>query len=228
VTRNLPAHGTLTRAKHHGCDCRPCVDAALAYERRRIRRIGYGTWRPYVDADPVRVHVQALRAVGMSLPAIATAAGVKPLVLQRLLYNSPTRPRTTRIRPANAEAILSVHANLDGITRGARVPALGTRRRLQALQRDGWSMRRLGAEFGLHTDTLYRALDPKAKRVQAVTARRVQVVFDRLAGTPGGSPWARNRAARAGWAPALAWDEDTIDDPRARPRGVARPRRAVS
>jgi hypothetical protein len=43
------------------------------------------------------------------------------------------------------------------------------------------------------------------------------VLFNELQLTPGSCERARRRAKKLGWAPPLAWDEDAIDDPDARP-----------
>jgi predicted DNA-binding protein (UPF0251 family) len=50
------------------------------------------------------------------------------------------------------------------------------------------------------------------------TAARVARLYDLLSMRPGPSPIAKRRALAKGWAPPLAWDDDTIDDPRARAR----------
>ncbi|WP_205859648.1 helix-turn-helix domain-containing protein, partial [Phycicoccus flavus] len=47
--------------------------------------------------------------------------------------------------------------------------------------------------------------------------REVRDVYDRLSMTPGPSPETRGWAVKLGYAPPLAWDEDTIDDPTATP-----------
>jgi hypothetical protein len=66
----------------------------------------------------------------------------------------------------------------------------------------------------------------KSSRVHRGTAGQVARVYDELAMTPGPSTRARDAAARRGWVPPLAWDDDEIDDPQARPaRG---PRRWVT
>ena len=48
------AHGQRARYVLDLCRCRPCRDAAAAYERQRSRLVAYGTWVAYVDAGPVR------------------------------------------------------------------------------------------------------------------------------------------------------------------------------
>lgn len=47
--------------------------------------------------------------------------------------------------------------------------------------------------------------------------REVCEVYDRLSMTPGPSAHTAGWAAKRGYAPPLAWDEDSIDDPAARP-----------
>lgn len=92
-----------------------------------------------------------------------------------------------------------------------RVDALGTRRRLQALAALGWPFRVVSVELGWEP-TMAQKLT-KVDRVWADTAADVRVVYDRLSMTPGPSEQTRRRAARAGWLPPLAWDDDRLDDP---------------
>lgn len=111
--------------------------------------------------------------------------------------------------------------------KGKRQPFIdgtGTRRRLQALSRMGWSQRAIGERFGqseVAVGDWYRA-----ERVTPATAKKVagwyaelsmqvpqpRTRFDRYSV---GST--RGRARAAGWPPPLAWDDDTIDDPEATP-----------
>jgi hypothetical protein len=111
------------------------------------------------------------------------------------------------------------------LLRGHRrlLPDTGTRRRLQALIALGWTTTQLGEAIGMHRGNLFTlAARPQPGLVQAVTARKVAALYDRLCMTiPPASEYAtkaRNAATRRGWVPPLAWDDDTIDDPNARPR----------
>ena len=57
--------------------------------------------------------------------------------------------------------------------------------------------------------------------VAPATARAVEDLYDRAwQGPRRPSTASRRRAVTAGWAPPLAWDDDTIDDPAASPAGV--------
>ncbi|MBQ1164280.1 hypothetical protein KBZ21_40505, partial [Streptomyces sp. A73] len=42
-------HGSLSRHKHHGCDCQLCHSNYRDYENRRYRLRGYGTWQPLAE-----------------------------------------------------------------------------------------------------------------------------------------------------------------------------------
>ena len=42
-------------------------------------------------------------------------------------------------------------------------------------------------------------------------------LYDELWNTPGGSAQSERIAARHGWALPIEWDDDRIDDPKARP-----------
>lgn len=96
------------------------------------------------------------------------------------------------------------------------VPAVGAQRRLRALAAVGWSLPAVAAVAGVPASTLayVRGVAVRAQpRVVAAVAR----AYDRLsmASAPAGSgaSQARRHAARQGWPPPLAWDDDALDDP---------------
>ena len=60
----------------------------------------------------------------------------------------------------------------------------------------------------------------RREQVAVATAQLVRELYDELAMVTGPSQRARTLAAKHGWAPPLAWDDETIDDPAARPHGV--------
>jgi transcriptional regulator with XRE-family HTH domain len=98
-----------------------------------------------------------------------------------------------------------------------QVPAIGTHRRIQALNRWGWTRAQIGERMGVTPSAVTRLLEQQV--VFADTAARVTKVFDTLVreGRPGTSTKTRERAIRAGWGGPLDWDEGNIEDPQAVP-----------
>lgn len=107
---------------------------------------------------------------------------------------------------------------------GFLVPAAGTRRRLQALAAIGWSSREVARRLGVTPQTLRRLYGQTS--VLTSTRDRVAALYDELSMTPGSNRTTVTWAVRRGWAPPLAWDDDRIDDPAAKPahrvRGTGR------
>lgn len=94
---------------------------------------------------------------------------------------------------------------------------IGVARRLQALAAIGYSQTDLEQEANLDRGTLaFWNLDEVPRYRWPAVAR----MFSRLEMRPGNSEQARAHAAAHGWAPPLAWDEETIDDPDTQPQGV--------
>ncbi|MBS45321.1 MAG: hypothetical protein CMH83_19555 [Nocardioides sp.] len=97
------------------------------------------------------------------------------------------------------------------------VPALGTRRRTQALARLGWSTAELSREVGRTRSWLYKVL--RNDRVQVETALVVADLYERLSMTrctAASAGRTATMAAAKGWPPPLAWTN--IDDPDENPR----------
>lgn len=169
---------------------------------------------------------------GMSLSAMADQVGMAQDAITRLLRDE--RPGTRR---STFEKIRRIE--FDGLEgQRARVPLLGSQRRLRALRADGFPYTFLSVEVG------YRAKSPQLQRIMigekqrgdpmsfliARTARRVEQVYEKLAGVDPldlgiaelGVKLAKGRAAKLGYAPSGCWDPDTIDDPEAIPDWTGR------
>lgn len=156
-----------------------------------------------VDSTPVWAHVDSLIEEGWSEFRIAEAAGVLAQTLHQ---------RLDRMHTSRAAALLNVNRDQLYKTAGDfdRVPAVGARRRLQALGAIGHPLVSVVAYF-VATETL----KPETQHITAKSWRTIRDSYNRLSMTTGTRTQARNRARRAGWPPPLAWDDDTIDDPRA-------------
>jgi plasmid maintenance system antidote protein VapI len=215
------SHG-YARYKLDGCRCYICGYARAVYEERRQRAIAYGTWQPFVEAEPVRQHVRDLQACGLGLRRIAEAAGVDRKRLQALL-NGRSERRTApqaKIRPQIAAAILAVEPSFDLLGDKTVIDASGTRRRLQALVALGWSQAKLAAWLGWTPGNFTSLM--KEPRTVVATARKVRALYDELwdQAPPEAdhrekiaASRARNHATEHGWLPPQAWDDDLIDVP---------------
>lgn len=95
-----------------------------------------------------------------------------------------------------------------------KVDATGTKRRIRALMRIGWSSHDLMERMGYSnagTWLLY------ADRLNVTTVERVRALYDELWDKPGPSKWTRTWATNQGFPPPMAWDEEAIDDITATP-----------
>lgn len=182
-----------------------------AWRRDRARGI-----KRYVDPAPAREHVRMLMARGMSGGHIAASAGVSKQVVHELLRDD--RKFLTR---RSAEKILACNGAL---RRGAAaetmfVPALGVRRRIQALIAIGWTHDAMKAHSGVYTAV---TLNQSGDWATIAMHRRVAAMYEALCMTPGPSQISRQRAKKLGYAVPLAWEN--IDDPNETPDlGDSRP-----
>jgi hypothetical protein len=217
-------HGDRVTYVLDRCRCLPCCHAASVYEQARKRRNAYGRSN-YVDAGPVREHVTAVMAAGIGLKRIVAVSGVSQGVLWKLMYGKNGAAPSRRVTHATAGRLLALDPSDRALLAdGARIDSTGTRRRLQAMACLGWSTGRIAAQAGVDRQALDQAL--AGGDVTARTARAIAAVYGRLWGQQpapadrherGGITRTINRARRAGWPSPLAWDDETIDDPAARP-----------
>lgn len=217
-------HG-YTRYKLDGCRCYVCGFANSEYCADRERAIAYGTWKPFVDAEPVREHIRMLSEAGIGWKRVAALAGLSSGSLSKLLFGvkSKNRPPAARIRTANAAKVMAVRPGSDVLADGALVDAVGTVRRLQALVRRGWPQSQLAERLGMTPGNFGTMLD--YEHVTAGKARLVADLYRRLenqdpaahgVGQAGITRAVRYGTARAWPLPAM-WDDDRIDDPQAFP-----------
>jgi len=203
-------HGTEAGHEQHRRDgedpCQPCLDAKLKAARRRTKRKTQGH-RYTLPAGAAWDRVQRWRDGGASLDDIASITGLEESVTSRIINGQRTMPIYAR----TFHAIMRAPA-------GMPLTSIGATRRIQALQRLGWSVERIAIEAGVHRDTI---LDGRQPRV--FVARRVRVSIDgayrrlhmviptgETKQHRAGITRARNHAERMGWLPPLAWTD--IDD----------------
>lgn len=179
-----------------------------------------------VDSRPVAEHLKRLSAANISFPRIGELAGLAPSTV----FNAICKPR---VQARTAQKILAVP--VPSTARPHRnknlAPAIGTKRRLQALVAMGYTNQEL-ANLVDYPECQFPKLLFTKKWVSVEVAKRAEDVFNRLQLVPPAdgihARRARARAKRKGWVPPLAWDEDEIDDPNAVPHVFKQKRVSVT
>lgn len=168
--------------------------------------------RRLTGPERAQQHVQDLTTGhGVSIRAIAEAAGTSPLVISEL-----RRGICNGMKVTTEKAILKVRLEdiLNRPSPHGTVPSIGTRRRLQALLTMGWRHKDLTPLLGYDSGQTMYLKGRITKRKHEATKR----VYDRLWDKRGPADLRTMRTIeKAGYAPPLAWDDDSIDDPAAQP-----------
>lgn len=190
--------------------------ARRAFACRRRALDAKGRWgERFVDPGPARDHLlEVMGTYEISLSTAALLSGVGTSTLASVVYPDHAA-YGARLRVDTAAAVLALRVGLDRVPDVALVSSAGTRRRLEGLAALGWPLSMLDDLLGLPANTL--AQWRRRRRVTAAHARLVRAIFDDLSMQPGPSRIARRRARSAGWLPPLAWDDEDLDNPRARP-----------
>lgn len=163
----------------------------------------------YVEATDTRATLRRFLEAKVPVRAIARAGGLSDTAIGTIIDGRRTHVQRATAAKVAALTLVDVYELAAGT-----VPAVGAVRRVQALMALGWRKPDLQSA-GIPAAQLVTRSRP---RVTATTWHQVREVYDQLSMTPGPSPTARARATRRGYAPPLAWDENSIDDPRARPQ----------
>ena len=185
-------------------------------------------------AGPTLALLTDLLTQGWSLTHLAHDLRRSPRSLTTTLHAQHVDEATHRaVRALHTRLHLFAPAQIAAtqrLTPAARSPrgltdATGTRRRLQALLRLGWSVDRLAADLGRTSRRLERTLT--CQQVTVATAQRVSDVYQQLSSHPPAEDIRTRRAAAdatrewaisAGWLAPLAWD-DIDNDPDPGPPG---------
>jgi hypothetical protein len=212
-------HGTRTAYVKDRCRCTECRTANSAASKAAYRERVLGRWAPFVDAAPVRAHLEILREAGIGVERIARLAGISSSHVRELVPHARTGRRPIqRVRPETLKRLLAIEMTDANRASRSRVDATGTRRRLQALIAIGWTHQALAAELRRSTTSLTRTMTSQS--VTARTARQVGDIYERI--------WdlqpqyetdeelaainaARALAASHDWQPPMAWDDIDAD-----------------
>lgn len=204
--------------KHH-TGCKLCKRYNVAHERRARWMAAHGIDNPgrLVDAGPTREHLRRLRDSRMSWSQIAQQAGMASHWIQNIIQPGGSE----RVQWVTEQAVLSVP--IQRRCPAGHVPAAGVVRRTQALAAIGHSLSDQSRWYGVTNQAVWQLANLPRAHCREWMALRVNAAYDKWSMTDGTGPGAkrsRTLSRRAGWAPPLAWDEDSIDDPDARPAGV--------
>lgn len=190
------------------CGCRRCLKYLSVQAQR---------WKAATNCgqDPIRISgvearsiINYWQAAGFTIKALGRATGMDPEGMRVLLNDGGKLER--RWMPAfwglSAAGIIAAQPPT------GMVPSLGAVRRLHALMWMGWSGPTLPLSRTI-TNGVSRA-GRTGLPVMARTHRAVATVFNQLGLTEGPRIAHQRAYAKAhGWAPPLAWDPETMDDP---------------
>ncbi|MEV6547934.1 hypothetical protein AB0M57_04395 [Streptomyces sp. NPDC051597] len=156
-----------------------------------------------LPATTAAQHLALLRQT-MSWDDIRRASGCSAAHLRRIAAG-----KEPRINRATQAKILAITPSPGG---HLYVPALGSRRRLQALQARGHAQDAIAAALNTGQCIVSRILQGQPT-VRLHVAQRIAATYRQLADTDGGSTRSRGLATLRGWPGPEYWDEDDFDNP---------------
>jgi transcriptional regulator with XRE-family HTH domain len=195
-----------------GCRCTDCRAASREYGsaywfNHRKRYEG----NPDVPVTPELMnHLKNLQSAGMGYRAIADTAGIGRKTVAELLRGD----RIRGVRPATYQALMAVQGS------PSWAPAVGITRRLRGLAMLGWRQTDISTKSGVAVSVINELMAGNQQVCMRTHAAALKECYEQLSMRVGPSERSRNRATAKGWAPTLAWDDDAIDDPAAKPVGV--------
>jgi lambda repressor-like predicted transcriptional regulator len=192
------------------CKCPDCL-----VDRRRREKLARHGRLHRVPSDAAWDRLDHLVAMGWSTRAIASATGISRHTLQSAIAMRRRGGRKQRWGAHHAALIVNAGTPAQG-----SVDATGSRRRIQALSRMGHTLATIAAEAGVSQTGLSYIRSGATTSIRVDTANAIRAAYGRMSMTPGTSDQPRRHAEAMRWPPPLAWDDDTIDDPAARPRGL--------
>lgn len=219
-------HGvTGTCYVHHQCRCNDCATSTTKRNYRRLQLKAYGRYDAgLVDVTRVREHVLMLGEYGIGYKRVAALCGFKSSTPVRTIIwgRQDPGPRygemQKRVKRETAEKVLRIHPCVELLADGARIPARGAHRRVQALVTRGWSLSKIARLIGMDITNFSGLMQRDS--VLVGTHRAICEVYEDLWNSePDRSTPAQEAAfsrslamaKRNGWAPPLAWDDIDLD-----------------
>lgn len=143
------SHGVaLTCYASHKCRCESCRAAWNAYMREQRARAAEGRARPPKPLpDEVRDNLKAVRESGASLRDIAREVGISVTGLKNIVDGKAR---------ATSEETIQRLAKLTPYVPTHHVPVYRAQRRLHALLRRGYDLKKIGRMAGVHPTLLVR------------------------------------------------------------------------
>lgn len=212
MSRPVPEHGTEARRwgtkLRPPCTCPTCLTGSRRARKLYLVRHSRGV-PGMAPTGPVSAHLKMVLASGRTVTHIAKEADVSPETVR-----STIAVRRPTMLKAKADKLMAVRPVPEA---NALIDSTGTMRRLRALVAMGHPQDVIAAEVGCaytYVSMMTRGHRPTAT---VALAQAVQGAYAKLSMTVGPSVRSQNKASRYGWHGPLAWDDDTIDDPRAVP-----------
>ncbi|ASZ74204.1 helix-turn-helix DNA binding protein [Mycobacterium phage KashFlow] len=166
----------------------------------------------YVDPAPAIEHLNLLHERGMSWDAISEVLGMSRRGTQLVRLG-----KSTRMQAKTVQRILDIPVPEKFVDEGmCPVNPIGARRRIGALMALGHSHRDISKAAGIHQNQLWRVF--RNDSIRSSTARAISDVFGWMQFETGGSIRSKRWAQEHGYPTPFSWEENEIDDPRARPR----------
>lgn len=196
------------------CRCEPCK-----VSNRRLAKLARNGRLTRIPSEVGMSLLQQWDDAGWTALAIASATGVSENTVSNWLAKIRTG-RTFKMGPAACQKLVHAGRPTNGFI-GAAIP----RRMLRALARIGWACEALTAQLrarghSIGAVTLHCIRSGRTARVHTWLANAITDLYLELELQPRNSRQTVDFAIAANWPGPLAWDEDTLYDPTARPQGT--------
>lgn len=190
------------------CKCPNCRAEMCRLSKRHRNGI-----KPLDQRAAAWTQIQRWHTDGLTTGLVSTMTGIGERCLTDL-WKAIDEDRRPRMYHRTAAAVLA--AAKAQPEHGGLMAATGTRRRLQALAAIGWSIEELRDRYDL-TDAISKVRSGVVTRTHPHIVTTVARAYTELWNKPGPSNLTAKRAARQGWVPPIAWDDDLIDAADAEP-----------
>lgn len=213
-TRGPVRHGTRSCYVKRKCRRPECVKAnARDAEERELRALRGES--NMVDAGPV---IDRLKELVESVPIAVLAAQIQCCRTTIRVYLGKVKQRDPPavVRRDFAEAVAEFRVwPLPGPN--GLVVAIGSMRRIHALEYQGQTQTQIAAGCGLSRRTIWRIANGGAKTVTPAVHKAIKSYYDRNNRWVVGKKVSQALHGGRVLVPPGAWEDDTIDDPKASP-----------
>lgn len=215
-----------------GCTCASCEVLRRKCRERKYRlQRGLPNRVSGEDLEPLFDHIHNLAVAGLTGRVIAnrSSPGCKRIFERTRRGDKPNMVHWTTYNALMSVLPYTTIADMPGPMSGPRTNGIGAKRRLQGLAERGFTVKWMAGMLGMAQCTVQLILTGQQPTISRKSHGKIRQLFKTWSvrdpfewdiAPAAAIKYRITLSRKAAYAPSAAWDDDTMDNPRYKPKGL--------